>query len=144
MFVRHMITTDEFTPQILEGLNQQFHAKAIRVIVLRTGLYLLRHPAIAWGSVLFFLRTMGDMAIRDAVIRLFFCRLFYRNALGRQSSFEHQLPGQHGQRWSKGRAALRGQGGSRRAAWIKSFSRRTSNVRSQDRGAGTGPAPRSS
>jgi radical SAM superfamily enzyme YgiQ (UPF0313 family) len=89
-FIRHMINTKEFSPEELEGLNEQFHKKAIRVLILKTFRYLLRHPMIALQSIGFFIYSLWTekVPIRDALVKLFFCRLFYRNALLQKKSFE--------------------------------------------------------
>jgi radical SAM superfamily enzyme YgiQ (UPF0313 family) len=82
-FVRHAITTKEFSPETLEALNREFHRQAIRIVAFKTGKFLLKHPLIALKSMLYFLRSLlrDHGSLKDSVVKLFFCRLFYRNAL---------------------------------------------------------------
>ena len=84
-FVRHTIETSEFTTKELEHLNEKYHRKFIRVIMLKTALFLLKHPRLAAQSMGFLFRTIRheNYTFRQTVIKLFFCRLFYRNAMTR-------------------------------------------------------------
>jgi tRNA A37 methylthiotransferase MiaB len=89
-FVRHHIKTSEFTPEQLEALSDQFYKKVIRRTLARTARFLLRRPGLALRAAGSFagLLVRDRLAWRDAVVRLFFCHLFYRHALPRQSRFE--------------------------------------------------------
>ncbi len=91
MFVRHMIKNDHFTPDSLQAINDAFHRKAIQITALKTMRYLISHPWVAATSAGTFLRSVfGDRgtSLKEKVIKLFFCRLFYRNSLLRVREFE--------------------------------------------------------
>jgi len=82
-FVRHTIETPEFTTHELEELNEKYHRKFIRIIILKTAFFLLIHPKLAIESMTYLFRTIReeDYTVRQSVIKLFFCRLFYRNSM---------------------------------------------------------------
>jgi len=82
-FVRHLIKTQEFTPEDLERLNESYHKKSIRIIAQKTILFLMKHPYNILTSSKFFLKSLfvEKVPFKDSLIKLFFCRLFYRNAL---------------------------------------------------------------
>lgn len=86
MFERHMIRNDEFEPETLEAISSRFHARTIRAIGMKTAVFLLRHPMIALRSLAYFMKARREdhAPIRDSIVKLFFCRLFYRNALLRE------------------------------------------------------------
>lgn len=95
MFIRHLIKTAEFGPADLEKLNHQFHGRVIRTVGWHTLLYLLRHPRIMLSSMSYFFKAVvkEKVPVQEALIKLFFCRLFYRNALLRMIE-ETAAPGQ--------------------------------------------------
>src|SRR5262249_2860292 len=84
-FVRHLISTDQFTPEELEALNARFHKEAMQIVATKTARYLASHPKIALEQGRYFAKSVinDGGSMRDSVVKLFFCRLFYRNSLMR-------------------------------------------------------------
>ncbi|XXY45091.1 radical SAM protein [Sorangium sp. So ce269] len=82
-FQRHTISTKEFTPELLEQLNSEFHREAMRIIATKTAAFLARHPSVALTNGAYFARSVvhDNNPLKDSVVKLFFCRLFYRNCL---------------------------------------------------------------
>ncbi|XYH98629.1 B12-binding domain-containing radical SAM protein [Sorangium sp. So ce1128] len=82
-FQRHTISTREFTPELLEQLNSEFHREAMRIIATKTAAFLARHPSVALTNGAYFARSVAhdNNPLKDSVVKLFFCRLFYRNCL---------------------------------------------------------------
>jgi len=94
MFIRHMIKNDHFSPEDLMKISQSFHRKAIMLTGLGTLAYLLRHPIVSLKNGFYFLKLVKDnwaiSSLKDNVVRIFFCRLFYRNSMLRQKYFESE------------------------------------------------------
>jgi hypothetical protein len=93
-FVRHHIQTDEFTPELLGQLSDGFYRRMVAIVLGKTAAYVARHPLIGARAAAAFLGYLvrDRLPFRDAVVRLFFCRLFYRYALPRQREFERPAP----------------------------------------------------
>jgi len=93
-FVRHHIRTQAFTPEQLEALSDGFYKRVIRLTLVRTARFLARRPRVAARALASFVGLVARdrLAWRDAVVRLFFCHLFYRHALPRQPAFERGTP----------------------------------------------------
>ena len=94
MFVRHMIKNDHFSPDDLMKISESFHKKAIIRTSMGTVTYLLRHPIVSLRNSIYFLKLIKDnwaiSSLKDNIVRLFFCRLFYRNSMLRQKYFESE------------------------------------------------------
>ena len=89
MFTRHLIKNKEFDPESLAKINESFHRKAIKISSLKTLKHLLSKPSVALSSIVYFFKGFrGSETIRDNIIKLFFCRLFYLNSLSRITEFE--------------------------------------------------------
>jgi radical SAM superfamily enzyme YgiQ (UPF0313 family) len=86
MFERYMIRNDEFEPETLEAISSRFHSRSIRAIGMKTVNFLVRHPIISFRLLQYFLKARREdhAPLRDSIVKLFFCRLFYRNALLRE------------------------------------------------------------
>jgi anaerobic magnesium-protoporphyrin IX monomethyl ester cyclase len=90
MFRRHLIRTDEFTPGILEAKNEEFHKLCIKYIVKDRLRFLLSRPRdiIDVASVLFHDMFVEKMTLGQAVIKIFWSKLLYKNAMmSRESRF---------------------------------------------------------
>ena len=91
MFTHHLIKNKEFDPESLSEINEVFHRTAIRISSFLTLKYLLSHPSIALSTMFYFIKNFRKSeTIRDNIIKLFFCRLFYLNALFRVTEFERK------------------------------------------------------
>ncbi len=91
MFTHHLIKNKEFDPESLSEINEVFHRTAIRISSFLTLKYLLSHPSIALSTMFYFIKSFRKSeTIRDNIIKLFFCRLFYLNALSRITEFERK------------------------------------------------------
>jgi len=91
MFTHHLIKNKEFDPESLSEINEVFHRTAIRISSFKTLKYLLSHPSIALSTIFYFIKNFRKSeTIRDNIIKLFFCRLFYLNALSRVTEFERK------------------------------------------------------
>ena len=91
MFTHHLIKNKEFDPESLSEINEVFHQTAIRISSFKTLNYLLSHPSIALSTIFYFIKNFRKSeTIRDNIIKLFFCRLFYLNALFRVTEFERK------------------------------------------------------
>ena len=91
MFTRHLIKNKEFDPESLAKINESFHRNAIKISSLKTLKHLLIRPSIALSSMAYFLKNFKKSeTIRDNIIKLFFCRLFYLNSLSRIAEFERK------------------------------------------------------
>jgi len=91
MFTHHLIKNKEFDPESLSEINEVFHQTAIRISSFKTLKYLLSHPSIALSTMFYFIKNFRKSeTIRDNIIKLFFCRLFYLNALSRITEFERK------------------------------------------------------
>ena len=91
MFTRHLIKNKEFDPESLAKINESFHRKAIKISSLKTLKHLLSKPSIALSSIAYFFKGFRrSETIRDNIIKLFFCRLFYLNSLSRITEFERK------------------------------------------------------
>ena len=89
MFTHHLIKNKEFDPESLAKINEAFHRTAIRISSFKTMKTLLRHPSMALSSMFYFIKQFRrSETIRNNIIKLFFCRLFYLNALSRITEFE--------------------------------------------------------
>ena len=86
-FIQNMITNEHFTPQILENLSIKFHRKSIYLIVGKSLMFLLRYPRIFFINVRFFYRVVfiEHIGFYNGIIRLFFSRLFFPNAMEKHS-----------------------------------------------------------
>jgi radical SAM superfamily enzyme YgiQ (UPF0313 family) len=86
-FVRYMVKGEAFTPEIIAEVSEKFHIKSIRTITLKSMGYMLRHPIIAAKSMGYLIgslvRSRGRFS--DSMVKLFFCKLFYQNALLREN-----------------------------------------------------------
>lgn len=83
-FVRHVIETEDFKPEQLEALNHRYHRAFIRVTALKTLGFALRHPRVSLRNLACFLDAVRNKgySLREAVVYVFFTRLFYpRNLL---------------------------------------------------------------
>ena len=87
-FVRHLVSTDEFTPELLNEINAVYHKKFIRVITFKVLLQMLRDPITALRHLKIFIESYlrMDLNIREAIYLLFFTRLFYPNASRREKT----------------------------------------------------------
>ena len=91
MFTRHLIKNKEFDPESLAKINEAFHRTAIRISGFKTLKCLLSHPSMALSSIIYFIKKFRrSETIRDNIIKLFFCRLFYLNSLSRITEFERK------------------------------------------------------
>jgi len=91
MFTHHLIKNKEFDPESLSEINEVFHRTAIRISSFKTLKCLLSHPSIALSTIFYFIKNFRKSeTIRDNIIKLFFCRLFYLNALSRVTEFERK------------------------------------------------------
>ena len=91
MFTRHLIKNKEFDPESLAKINESFHRKAIKISSFKTLKHLLSKPSIALSSIAYFFKGFRrSETIRDNIIKLFFCRLFYLNSLSRITEFERK------------------------------------------------------
>lgn len=91
MFTRHLISNDEFTPEKLNEINVSFHRRAVIVFSLKTLKNFLKHPMIAISNMIYFIKNFKKSeTMRDSLVKLFFCRLFYLNSLKRIKEFEKQ------------------------------------------------------
>jgi hypothetical protein len=83
MFRRNLITTEEFTPAILEAKNQKFHKFCIRYIVKDRVCFLLGRPADLFDVLCTLVRDVlvEKMTVGQAVIKMFWCKLLYKNAI---------------------------------------------------------------
>jgi len=91
MFTRHLIKNKEFDPESLAKINEDFHRTAIRISSFKTLKRLLSHPSLALSSMFYFIKNFRKSeTIRDNIIKLFFCRLFYLNSLSRITEFERK------------------------------------------------------
>lgn len=82
-FVRYMVKNDAFTPETIVDHSNRFHMKAIAMIALQSIGYLIRHPVVAGRCLGYFFRNLAASGgrLNDALVKLFFCKLFYRNTL---------------------------------------------------------------
>ena len=91
MFTRHLIKNKEFDPESLAIINESFHRKAIKISSFKTLKHLLSKPSIALSSIVYFFKGFRrSETIRDNIIKLFFCRLFYLNSMSRITEFERK------------------------------------------------------
>jgi len=86
-----LIKNKEFDPESLAKINESFHRTAIKISSLKTLKHLLIRPSIALSSMAYFFKNFKKSeTIRDNIIKLFFCRLFYLNSLSRITEFERK------------------------------------------------------
>jgi anaerobic magnesium-protoporphyrin IX monomethyl ester cyclase len=88
-FVRHVITTKEFSAEQLEALNHRYHKKYMRSVGIRSFLYSVSNPIISSRNVGYLLHYLSKMKLsfRESVYMLFFTRLFYPNAMKKEKEF---------------------------------------------------------
>ncbi len=93
-YIRHMVKTDEFTPEDLERLSIEFNRRFIRVLAGKTLRYLLRHPVIAVRTLKSFVASVikDRGRVADNLVKIFFTRLFYRHSMLRESSYQQAPP----------------------------------------------------
>lgn len=83
MFKRHVISTSDFTPELLEALNERFHRSCMRWLLLSRAKFLLRRPL----DLLHVAGRLGrDVALerlspREALVKLYWCNLLYLNSI---------------------------------------------------------------
>ena len=82
-FIQNMISNEHFTPQILEKLSIKFHRKTIYLIFSKSVIFLLKYPSIFVNNISFFYRIVfvERIGVYNGIIRLFFSRLFFPNAM---------------------------------------------------------------
>ena len=82
-FIQNMISNEHFTPQILEKLSIKFHRKTIYLIFSKSVIFLLKYPRIFVNNISFFYRIVfvERIGFYNGIIRLFFSRLFFPNAM---------------------------------------------------------------
>tara|TARA_S200000501_G_C20869888_1_gene763745 strand:- start:1767 stop:3527 length:1761 start_codon:yes stop_codon:yes gene_type:complete len=82
-FIQNMISNEHFTPQVLERLSVKFHRKTIYVIFSKSVIFLLKYPKIFINNISFFYRIVfvERIGFYNGIIRLFFSRLFFPNAM---------------------------------------------------------------
>ena len=82
-FIQNMISNEHFTPQLLEKLSIKFHRKTIYLIVWKSLLFLLKYPRILVKNISFFYKIVfiERIGFYNGIIRLFFSRLFFPNAM---------------------------------------------------------------
>ncbi|MGI9318019.1 MAG: B12-binding domain-containing radical SAM protein, partial [bacterium] len=94
-FVRYMVKSDTFTPEKVAEISEQFHRDSIRTITLKSMGYMLLHPIVAAKCTRYLiaslLRTRGR--VPDSIVKLFFCKLFYQNALLRENAIAPEYSG---------------------------------------------------
>ena len=97
MYVRNLISTSEFTPEVLEGLNEHFHEKAIRHLLWDRLRLLLGRPL----DLVYVLSLLASdlvrerISARDSLTKTYWTYLLYRhsiNRLGFQARILSQLP----------------------------------------------------
>lgn len=83
IFRRHLISTSEFTPSVLEGKNDQFHNICVRYLINDRMKFLVRRPVDLVVVVSLILRDVfvEKMTFQQAVIKMFWCKLLYKNAI---------------------------------------------------------------
>ncbi|HTN89237.1 MAG TPA: hypothetical protein VL242_36415, partial [Sorangium sp.] len=83
-------------------------------IATKTAAFLARHPSVALTNGAYFARSVvhDNNPLKDSVVKLFFCRLFYRNCL---------LSEAQGQAHPQRRPAERHRGGSSRASTQRGY-----------------------
>jgi radical SAM superfamily enzyme YgiQ (UPF0313 family) len=90
-FTRYMVTSDTFTPESIVAVSEEFHKKSIRTITLKSMGYMLRHPVVTANCIGYFIRSMASSSsLQDSVVKLFFCKLFYRNTLLREKAIVNE------------------------------------------------------
>lgn len=85
MFDRHLISTDEFTPEMLENINERFHVQCMRYVVKDRARFLLGRPVDLVVIVYYYLRDVifERHSPSQGLIKLFWCKLLYKNSLRR-------------------------------------------------------------
>ncbi len=85
MFSRHLITTDQFSPEYLERVNTSAHKKAIITIGLHTFLFLIKHPGILYSTIRHMVYDSKKLKLKESIVKIFFTRLFYKNSMVKYS-----------------------------------------------------------
>jgi radical SAM superfamily enzyme YgiQ (UPF0313 family) len=76
MFSRRMIKTDEFDPELLEKLVAGFNRKVIKIIAVKSLIFLILHPKAAFLVIKRFANIAGGL--RQRLLRLFFGGMFFK------------------------------------------------------------------